>query len=197
MTESALNSTDVVSQRCLHTAVRKTFSPRYPSAESTSRPNSGGLNSGRDRLAHNRRDRHATKGDPFCVWAVALWMPTLSYRTLSEMVVRRVRVLLKIGDTMRVLCCLLLVWSTLLSGCSKSNEDASGPKNLDETVTLDADAQTTKESRQAPRRSRFPRHQGDGRRAGTSHVSDTSKHLQKTVIHRGPICGRRYTHLRS
>jgi hypothetical protein len=32
----------------------------------------------------------ATAGDPFCVWAVALWMPTLRYRTLSEMILGRV-----------------------------------------------------------------------------------------------------------
>jgi len=51
---------------------------------------------------------------------------------------------------MRVLCCLQLVWSTLLGGCGESKEDAVTPiKKLDEAVTLDADAQTTKESEEA------------------------------------------------
>ena len=76
------------------------------------------------RLPSPRLTRPAAAVDPFCVWTVALWLPTPSYRTLSEMVLRRVRVLLEIGDTMRVLCCLLLGWSTLLSGCGESKEDA-------------------------------------------------------------------------
>lgn len=48
------------------------------------------------------------------------------------MVLKRVRVPLKIGDTMRVLCCLLLGWSVLLSGCGESQEDASVPVKPDE-----------------------------------------------------------------
>jgi hypothetical protein len=49
---------------------------------------------------------------------------------------------------MRFLCCLLAGWSVLLSGCGESKEEAVDPtRKLDETVTLDADAQTTKESK--------------------------------------------------
>jgi internalin A len=44
------------------------------------------------------------------------------------MILKRVRVLLEIGDTMRLLCCLLMLWSALLS---------------------DAEAQTTKASQEA------------------------------------------------
>jgi uncharacterized protein YjbI with pentapeptide repeats len=72
------------------------------------------------------------------------------YPTLNKMILKRVRVLLEIGDTMRLLCCLLLLWSVLLSGCGESKEDATTPiKKLDETVTLDTKAQTTKESQDA------------------------------------------------
>ena len=39
------------------------------------------------------------------------------------MILKQVRVLLEIGDTMRVLFCLLLLWSMLLSGCGKSKEN--------------------------------------------------------------------------
>ena len=32
---------------------------------------------------------------------------------------------MKIGDMMRLLCCLLLVWSVLLSGCGDPKEEAA------------------------------------------------------------------------
>ena len=101
----------------------KTCNLRYPSAGFSSRPLTDSLDFARDSLAHDWRDRPATAGDPFCVWAVALWLPTFRYRTLSELILRRVRVLLEIGDTMRVLCRLLL-GSMLISGCGESKEDA-------------------------------------------------------------------------
>jgi hypothetical protein len=103
----------------------KTCNLRYPSAGFSSRPLTDSLDFARDSLAHDWRDRPATAGDPFCVLAVALWLPTPSYRTLSEMIQKRRRSLLEIGDAMRFLCCLLLGWSVLLSGCGESKEDAA------------------------------------------------------------------------
>jgi hypothetical protein len=64
-------------------------------------------------------------------------MPAFSYRTFSEIIPRRVRVLLEIGDVMRFLCCLLLGWSVLLSGCGESQEDAvAAIEKLGGTVTF-------------------------------------------------------------
>jgi hypothetical protein len=57
-----------------------------------------------------------------------LWLPTLESRTLSEMILRRFRVLVEIGDTMRILCCLLLLWSVLISGCGESKKFDEQPK---------------------------------------------------------------------
>ena len=55
------------------------------------------------------------------------------------MILKQVRVLREIGDAMRVLCCLLLGWSVLLSGCGKSKKNAvaqiktsSAPAKVDE-----------------------------------------------------------------
>ena len=41
------------------------------------------------------------------------------------MILSQVRSHLEIGDVMRILCCLLLLWSVLLSGCGESKEDAA------------------------------------------------------------------------
>jgi hypothetical protein len=66
------------------------------------------------------------------------------------MILKRGRVLLKIGDTMRVLCCLLLVWSALLSGCGESKEDAVAPiTKSDGTDTFDEQPKTANESKTA------------------------------------------------
>jgi hypothetical protein len=97
-----------------------------------------------------RFTRTAAAVDPFCVWAVALWLPTFRYRTLSEMILRRFRVLVEIGDTMRILCCLLLLWSVLISGCGESKEDAVVPiKKSSETVTFDEQPKAANESQDA------------------------------------------------
>ena len=54
------------------------------------------------------------------------------------MILKRGRVLSKIGDAMRVLCCLLLGSSVLLSGCGGSKEDAVAPSTKSsEIVTFD------------------------------------------------------------
>jgi hypothetical protein len=57
------------------------------------------------------------------------------------MILKQVRVLLENGDTMRVLCCLLLLWSVLLSGCGESKAIADTPvRKSDEAVAEDAKA---------------------------------------------------------
>jgi hypothetical protein len=45
----------------------------------------------------------------------------------QEMILRLLRSLIEIGDAMRVLCCLLLGWLVLLSGCGDSQEAAVAP----------------------------------------------------------------------
>jgi Leucine-rich repeat (LRR) protein len=125
----------------------------------------------------SRFTRPAATAEPFCVWAVVLWLPTLIYRTLIEMILKRGRVLLELGDTMRLLFCLLLGLQVLLSGCGESQEEAGVPatqasgtapldeqpkaanelkaaavvaaKQPDETVAPDETTQPTEESQDA------------------------------------------------
>jgi hypothetical protein len=59
--------------------------------------------------------------------------------------------LLEIDDTMRVLCCLLMLCSVLLSGCGESQEDAVATTTTksSKTVTLDEQSKTTNEPKAA------------------------------------------------
>jgi hypothetical protein len=86
----------------------------------------------------SRFTRPAATAEPFCVWAVVLWLPTLIYRTLIEMILKRGSVLLELGDTMRLLFCLLLGLQVLLSGCGESKEAAVAPvKKSSENAAFD------------------------------------------------------------
>ena len=85
-----------------------------------------------------RFTRPAAAGDPFCVWAVRLWLPTPSYRTLSELILRQVRILLEIGDAMRLLCCLLMLCSGLLSGCGEPQKKDAISKNHKDAAAIAA-----------------------------------------------------------
>ena len=65
-------------------------------------------------------------------------MAFLLLQYTQEMILKRVRVLSKIGDAMRLLCCLLLLWSVLISGCGGPHDAAVGAiKELDGHVTYD------------------------------------------------------------